>query len=93
MESTYCLIVKQSNQYKLMLKRINQEEEYAERALRFAAMSDRKLLEDYRRVHASAGIVGSKLRYLSQLNEVIESHGLPSSQHHVSLKKNINYGN
>jgi hypothetical protein len=76
-----------------MLKRINQEEEYAQRALKFAAMSDRKLLEDYRRVHASAGIVGSKLRYLSQLNEVIESRGLPSSQHHVSLKKTMNYGN
>jgi hypothetical protein len=56
-------------------------------------MSDRKLLEDYRRVHASPGIVGSKLRYLSQLNEVIESRGLPSSQYHVSLKKTMNYGN
>ena len=76
-----------------MLKRINQEEEYAERALRFAAMSDRKLLEDYRRVIATPGIVGSKLRYLSQLNEVIELRGLPSSQHHVSLKKTMNYGN
>ena len=76
-----------------MLTPINQEEEYAERALKFAAMSDRKLFEDYRRVHASPGIVGSKLRYLSQLNEVIESRGLPTHQHHVSLKNNINYGN
>ena len=54
-----------------MLALINQEEEYAERALKFAAMSDRKLFEDYRRVLASPGIVSSKLRYLSQLNEVI----------------------
>jgi len=76
-----------------MLAPINQEEEYAERALKFAAMSNRKLLEDYRRVHASSGFVGSKLRYLSQLNEVIESRGLPSSQYHVSLKKTMNYGN
>ena len=76
-----------------MLTPINQEEEFAQRAQKFAAMSDRKLLEDYHRVRASAGIVGSKLRYLSQLNEVIESRGLPSPQHHVSLKKNINYGN
>jgi hypothetical protein len=76
-----------------MLAPINQEEQYAERAQKFAAMSDRKLLEDYRRVYASAGIVGSKLRYLSQLNEFIESRGLPSSQHHVSLKKTMNYGN
>jgi hypothetical protein len=76
-----------------MLAPINQEEEYAERALKFAAMSDRKLFEDYRRVHASPGIVGSKLRYSSQLNEVIESRGLPSSQYHVSLKKTMNYGN
>ena len=76
-----------------MLAPINQEEEYAERAKKFAAMSDRKLFEDYRRVHASPGIVGSKLRYLSQLNEVIESRGLPSSQYHVSLKKTMNYGN
>jgi hypothetical protein len=76
-----------------MLAPINQEEEYAERAQKFAAMSDRKLLEDYRRVHASPGIVGSKLRYLSQLNEVIESRGLPTPKHHVSLKNNINYGN
>ena len=75
-----------------MLTAINQEE-YAERAQKFAAMSDRKLLEDYRRVHATPGIVGSKLRYLSQLNEVIELRGLPSSQHHVSLKKTMNYGN
>jgi hypothetical protein len=76
-----------------MLAPINQEEEYAERAQKFAAMSDRKLLEDYRRVHATPGIVGSKLRYLSQLNEVIELRRLPSSQHHVSLKKTMNYGN
>jgi hypothetical protein len=76
-----------------MLAPINQEEEFAERAQKFADMSDRKLLEDYRRVHASPGIVGSKLRYLSQLNEVIESRGLPSSQYHVSLKKTMNYGN
>jgi hypothetical protein len=76
-----------------MLTAINQEEEYAERALRFAAMSNRKLLEDYRRMHASPGIVGSKLRYLSQLNEVIETRGLPSPKHHVSLKNKINYGN
>ena len=76
-----------------MLAPINQEEEYAERTQKFAAMSDRELLEDYRRVHASPGIVGSKLRYLSQLNEVIESRGLPSSQYHVSLKKTMNYGN
>ena len=76
-----------------MLAPINQEEEYAERAQKFAAMSDRKLLEHYRRVHASPGIVGSKLRYLSQLNDVIESRGLPSSQYHVSLKKTMNYGN
>jgi len=76
-----------------MLAPINQKEEYAERAQKFAAMSDRKLLEDYRRVHASPGIVGSRLRYLSELNEVIESRGLPSSQYHVSLKKTMNYGN
>ena len=76
-----------------MLAPINQEEEYAESAQKFAAMSDRKLLEDYRRVHASLGIVGSKLRYLSQLNEIIELRGLPSSQYHVSLKKTMNYGN
>jgi len=76
-----------------MLTAINQEEEYDERAQKFAAMSDRKLLEDYRRVHAFAGIVGSKLRYLSQLNEVIDSRELPSSKHHVSLKTTINHGN
>jgi len=76
-----------------MLVSINQEEEYARRALRFASMSDQELLDDYQRVHASPGIVGSKLRYLSQLNEVIESRGLPSPKHHVSLKNNINYGN
>jgi hypothetical protein len=75
-----------------MLTAINQEE-YAERAQKFAALSNRKLLEDYRRAHASPGIVGSKLRYISQLNEVIESRGLPSSQYHVSLKKTMNYGN
>jgi hypothetical protein len=56
-------------------------------------MSDQELLDDYQRVHASPGIVGSKLRYLSQLNEVIESRGLTSPKHHVSLKNNINYGN
>ena len=76
-----------------MLVPINQEEEYARRALLFASMSDQELLDDYQRVHASPGIVGSKLRYLSQLNEVIESRGLPSPKHHVSLKNNINYGN
>jgi len=76
-----------------MLVPINQEEEYARRALLFASMSDQELLDDYQRVHASPGIVGSKLRSLSQLNEVIESRGLPSSQHHVSLKKTMNYGN
>jgi len=74
-----------------MLATINQAEEYAERAQKFAALSNRKLLEDYRRVHASSGIVGSKLRYLSQLNEVIESRGLPSPKHHLSLKKSMNY--
>jgi hypothetical protein len=76
-----------------MLVPINQQEEYARRALLFASMSDQELLDDYQRVHASPGIVGSKLRYLSQLNEVIESRGLPSPKHHVSLKNNINYGN
>jgi hypothetical protein len=76
-----------------MLVPINQEKEFAERALLFASMSDQELLDDYQRVHATPGIVGSKLRYLSQLNEVIESRGLPSPKHHVSLKNNINYGN
>ena len=76
-----------------MLVTINQEEEYASRSLLFASMSDQELLDDYQRVHASPGIVGSKLRYLSQLNAVIESRGLPSPKHHVSLKNNINYGN
>ena len=75
-----------------MLVPINQEKEYATRALLFASMSDQELLDNYRRVHASPGIVSSKLRYLSQLNEVIESRGLPSPKHHVSLKNNINYG-
>jgi hypothetical protein len=75
-----------------MLVPINQEEEYTERAHKFAAMNNRKLLEDYRRVHASPGIVGSKLRYLSQLNDVIESRGLPSPKQHISLKKSLNYG-
>ena len=69
-----------------MLVPINQEKEFAERALRFASMSDQELLDNYLRVHASPGIVGSKLRYLSQLNEVIESRGWPSPKHHVSLK-------
>ena len=76
-----------------MLVPINQQEEYARRALLFASMNDQELLDDYQRVHASPGIVGSKLRYLSQLNEVIESRGLTSPKHHVSLKNNINYGN
>lgn len=76
-----------------MLVPINQEKEFAERALLFASMSDQELLDNYQRVHASHGIVGSKLRYLSQLNEVIETRGLPSPKHHVSLKNNINYGN
>ena len=75
-----------------MLVPINQEKEYASRALLFASMSEQELLDDYQRVHASPGIVGSKLRYLSQLNEVIESRGLPSPKHHVSLKKSLNYG-
>jgi hypothetical protein len=75
-----------------MLVPINQEKEFAERALLFASMSDQELLDDYQRVHATPGIVGSKLRYLSQLNEVIESRGLPSSKQHVSLKKSLNYG-
>ena len=75
-----------------MLVPINQEKEYATRALPFASMSDQELLDDYQRVHASPGIVGSKLRYLSQLNEVIESRGLTSPKHHVSLKKSMNYG-
>jgi len=76
-----------------MLKTITQEEEYAERALKFQSMSDQELYDDYQHVHATRGIVASKLRYLSQLNEVIESRGLPSSQHHVALKKTMNYGN
>ena len=75
-----------------MLVPINQKEEYARRAMLFASMSDQELLDDYQRVHALPGIVGSKLRYLSQLNEVIESRGLPSLKHHVSLKKSLNYG-
>jgi hypothetical protein len=70
-----------------MLVPINQEKEFAERALLFESMSDQELLDDYQRVHASPGIVGSKLRYLSQLNEVIESRGLPSPKHHVSRSK------
>jgi hypothetical protein len=72
-----------------MLVPINQEKEFAERALRFATMSDQELLDNYRRVHTSPGIVGSKLRYLSQLNEVIGSRGLPSPKHHVLLSKAI----
>ncbi|MFM7725978.1 MAG: hypothetical protein ACKO7B_04700 [Flavobacteriales bacterium] len=72
-----------------MLVPINQEEEYAERAQLFASMSDQELLDDYNRVHASPGIVGSKLRYLSQLNEVIESRGLPTPKQHISLSKTI----
>ena len=76
-----------------MLVLINQAKEYATGALPFASMSDQELLDDYQRMHASPGIVGSKLRYLSQLNEVIESRGLPSPKHHVSLKNKINYGN
>ena len=75
-----------------MLVPINQEEEYARRALLFASMSDQELLDDYRRVHASPGIVGSKFRYLSQLNEVIELRGMTSPKHHASLKKSLNYG-
>lgn len=70
-----------------MLVPINQEKEFAERALRFASMSDQELLDNYRRVHTSPGIVGSKLRYLTQLNEVIESRGLPSTKHYVSPSK------
>ncbi len=72
-----------------MLVPINQDEEYAIRALLFASMSDQELLDDYQCVHASPGIVGSKLRYLSQLNEVIESRGLPSPKHHISRSKAI----
>ena len=72
-----------------MLLPINQQEEYARRALLFASMSDQELLDDYQRVHASRGIVGSKLRYLTQLNEVIESRGLPSQKQHVSLLKTL----
>ena len=75
-----------------MLVPINHEKEFEERAQLFAAMSDQELLDDYQRVHASPGIVGSKLRYLSQLNEVIESRGLTSPKHHASLKKSLNYG-
>ncbi len=52
-------------------------------------MSDQELLDNYQRVHASPGIVGSKLRYLSQLNDVIESRGLPSQKQHVSLLKTL----
>lgn len=76
-----------------MLVPINQEKEFAQRALLFANMSDQELLDNYQRAHSSPGIVGSKLRYLSQLNEVIEARGLTSPKHHVSLKNNINYGN
>ncbi len=76
-----------------MLVPINQEKEFAQRALLFANISDQELLDNYQRAQSSPGIVGSKLRYLSQLNEVIESRGLPSPKHHVSLKNNINYGN
>ena len=75
-----------------MLVPINQEKEYASRALLFASMSEQELLDDCLRLHASPGIVGSKLRYLSRLNEVIELRGLPSPKHHVSLKKSMNYG-
>lgn len=75
-----------------MLVPINQEKEFAERVLLFASMSDQELLDNYQRVHASPGIVGSKLRYLSQLNEAIESRELPSPKHHVSLNKSLNYG-
>ena len=75
-----------------MLVPINQEEEFEDRAQLFAAMNDQELLDNYQRVHALPGIVGSKLRYLSQLNEVIESRGVPSLKHHVSLKKSLNYG-
>lgn len=72
-----------------MLVPINQEKEFALRALLFANMSDQELLDNYQRVHSSPGIVGSKLRYLSQLNEAIEARGLPSSKHHFSLKKSM----
>jgi hypothetical protein len=75
-----------------MLVPINQEKESASRALLFASMSEQELLDNYWRAHASPGIVGSKLRYLSRLNEVIELRGLPSPKHHVSLKKSMNYG-
>ena len=34
-----------------MLVPINQEEEYARRALLFASMSDQELLDDYQRMH------------------------------------------
>lgn len=76
-----------------MLVPINQEKEFARRAQLFVSMSDQELIDNYERVQATPGIVGSKLRYLSQLNEVIESRGLPSPIHHISLKNNINYGN
>jgi len=75
-----------------MLVPINQEKKFAERALLFASTSDQELLDNYQRMHASPGIVSSKLRYLSQLNEVIELRGLPSPKHHVSLKNSLNYG-
>jgi hypothetical protein len=42
-----------------MLKPINHEEEFAERALKFKSMSDQELCDDYQRVFASPGIVGS----------------------------------
>ena len=70
-----------------MLVPINQEKEFEERAQLFEAMSDQELLDNYQRAQSSPGIVGSKLRYLAQLNEVIEARGLPSSKHHFSLKK------
>jgi hypothetical protein len=92
MESIYYLIVKHYNRYKLMLKPINHEEEFAERALKFKSMSDQELCDDYQSVFASPGIVGSKFRYLSQLNDVIESRGLPSPRQHVSLSKTLHYG-
>jgi hypothetical protein len=92
MESTYYLIIKHINPYKLMLKRINHEEEFAERALKFQSMSDQELSDDYQRVFASPGLVGSRFRYLSQLNNVIESRGLPSPKQHVSLSKTLHNG-
>lgn len=72
-----------------MLVPINHEKEFEERALLFATMSHQQLLDNYQRVHTSPGIVGSKLRYLSQLNEVIESRGLTSPKHYVSLSKEL----